>query len=180
MILQKGRASESRRTISGNVTHWIKGTCLHVSMIYGITECLQPPKNIFDTVPSLSDTTRNELCDELDRYLGADPEMVDDILIWWHERRETYPSLSRMALDYLTIPGAFSLPLLKCKHSCRIFIPTSNIRRCRTYIQQWQPAFITCSQSAGITVNPGGNMLRIVEQAGSGEGVRCFCSYNSC
>ena len=43
VILQKRGASESRSTVSRNVSHWIKGTCLHFSMIYGVTECLRSP-----------------------------------------------------------------------------------------------------------------------------------------
>jgi hypothetical protein len=35
---------------------------------------------------------------------------VDDVLLWWFEHRDSFPGLSRMALDYLTIPGTCSLP----------------------------------------------------------------------
>ena len=42
---------------------------------------------------------------ELDHYLKADVEDVTDAIAWWHIRRSTYPRLSRMALDYLTIPS---------------------------------------------------------------------------
>jgi hypothetical protein len=63
------------------------------------------PKNMFDDLPSLSAPMRKELRDELDWYLSTDPEMVEEVLMWWHEHREMYPCLSRMALDYLTIPG---------------------------------------------------------------------------
>jgi len=63
------------------------------------------PANMFDSLPSLSAPTQKELRDDLDRYLSTDPEMVGDVLVWWHEHRGMYPSLSRMALDYLTIPA---------------------------------------------------------------------------
>jgi hypothetical protein len=43
--------------------------------------------------------------DEIDRYLATDPEEVENPLLWWWERRSMYPDLSRMALDYLSIPG---------------------------------------------------------------------------
>ena len=46
--------------------------------------------------------------DELDAYLASGIEDVADPLKWWDEHRSTYPHLSRMALDYLTIPGMFS------------------------------------------------------------------------
>ena len=45
------------------------------------------------------------MCDELDRYLSTDPEHVGDVLTWWHERHRAFPQLSRMAFDYLSIPG---------------------------------------------------------------------------
>ena len=46
--------------------------------------------------------------DELQRYLIADIEDVTDALMWWHERRKVFPRLSRMACDYLSIPGEYS------------------------------------------------------------------------
>ena len=62
-------------------------------------------KNIFDNLPALSAPRIRELRDELDRYLSTDPEHVVDVLMWWTERKSMYPHLSRMALDYLSIPG---------------------------------------------------------------------------
>jgi hypothetical protein len=38
-------------------------------------------------------------------YLSTDPELVKDVLLWWHKHKATYPHLSRTVLDYLTIPG---------------------------------------------------------------------------
>jgi hAT family C-terminal dimerisation region len=37
-----------------------------------------------------------------------------DGLKWWHEQRATYPCLPRMALDYLNIPGMFTICLFIC------------------------------------------------------------------
>jgi hAT family C-terminal dimerisation region len=54
-----------------------------------------------------------ELRDELHQYLSTDPEFVDNVLAWWFEKHTMYPCLSRMALDYLTIPGEFNCYLLK-------------------------------------------------------------------
>ena len=62
-------------------------------------------QNIFDNLPALSAPKAKELRDELTRYLSTDPEQVDNVLLWWHERKTMYLQLSRMALDYLTIPG---------------------------------------------------------------------------
>ncbi|THH16129.1 hypothetical protein EW146_g4452 [Bondarzewia mesenterica] len=43
-------------------------------------------KNIFDNLPALSAPKRSELRDELDSYLGTNPEAVTDALKWWHEK----------------------------------------------------------------------------------------------
>ena len=58
---------------------------------------------MFDTF--LDDTAGSSDDDELQRYLATDIEDVKDPLMWWHQRRKTFPRLSRMARDYLTIPG---------------------------------------------------------------------------
>ena len=53
---------------------------------------------------ALAAPATTELHDELDRYLGSDPEHVTDAVRWWYDRRAEYPCLSRMAIDYLVIP----------------------------------------------------------------------------
>ena len=67
---------------------------------------LQAPSttNIFDNLPDLAATSTDER-DELDRYLATDVEDVKDGLKWWYDRRSAFPTLSRMARDYLSIPG---------------------------------------------------------------------------
>ena len=69
--------------------------------------------NIFDTLPALSAPKLSELRDELDSYLSTDPEHIIDALAWWVGKHATYPHLSRMAFNYLTIPGRsyFAEPL---------------------------------------------------------------------
>jgi hAT family C-terminal dimerisation region len=42
---------------------------------------------------------------EIDDYLRLPVENVSDPLKWWYDNRRVYPNLSRMALDYLSIPG---------------------------------------------------------------------------
>lgn len=46
---------------------------------------------------------------ELDEYLAHPIEKVRDPVAWWWDHRHTYPKLSLMALDYLSIPGNFVL-----------------------------------------------------------------------
>ena len=43
--------------------------------------------------------------DEVTRFLETAPEKVDDPISWWYERRHVFLGLSRMARDYLSIPG---------------------------------------------------------------------------
>ena len=62
-------------------------------------------KNIFDRLPAICAPKATDLHDKLDRYLSTDPEHTDNVLLWWAERKGSYPCLSRMALDYLSIPG---------------------------------------------------------------------------
>jgi len=57
-------------------------------------------------MPALAPPRSTDLGNELDRYLSADIEDVTTgVIEWWHKRRTLYPCLSRMAIDYLTIPG---------------------------------------------------------------------------
>ena len=60
---------------------------------------------MFDTILKSSSSKTVELRSELDRYLSIDTEVVDNVLLWWWEQKSVYPCLSRMALDYLSIPG---------------------------------------------------------------------------
>jgi len=61
--------------------------------------------NIFDALPALSAPTKAALADELTRYLSAPVEWTLNPLLWWIEKQVVYPRLSRMARDYLCIPG---------------------------------------------------------------------------
>jgi len=63
--------------------------------------------NMFDSLPALAPPKASDLGSELDRHLSTDVEHVTDAIGWWHERHHTYPSLSRMALDYLTVPDMY-------------------------------------------------------------------------
>lgn len=45
------------------------------------------------------------LSDELQDYLRQPIEKVKDPLKWWVNNCDTYPTLYRMALDYLSVPG---------------------------------------------------------------------------
>src|SRR6266487_279862 len=64
--------------------------------------------NIFDNLPALAAPNATDLRNELQRYLSMDVEHVEDVLAWWYERRASFPRLSRMARNYLSIPGRFA------------------------------------------------------------------------
>jgi hypothetical protein len=65
--------------------------------------------NIFDALPTLSGPLKVALADELTHYLAAPVERTRDPLQWWIEKQKLYLCLSRMARDYLCIPGMFVL-----------------------------------------------------------------------
>lgn len=62
-------------------------------------------KNVFDNLPAFQPIEFGTF-DELTRYLAASPEDVknENLLQWWVEHKHVYPHLSRMALDYHTVP----------------------------------------------------------------------------
>ncbi|OJA08716.1 hypothetical protein AZE42_07093 [Rhizopogon vesiculosus] len=61
--------------------------------------------NIFDNLPVLTAPKPINLSSELDLYLSTDAEHATNPIAWWHERQKLFPRLSRMAIDYLTIPA---------------------------------------------------------------------------
>lgn len=70
----------------------------------------KPKKNIFDDLPALRAPTKSvAVADELWLYLSSPPEHVKDPIRWWYEKRLLFPRLHHMALDYLCIPGVYSI-----------------------------------------------------------------------
>ena len=61
-------------------------------------------------VNSDSSTDEEDFITESDNYLKS-PRVknIKDPLNWWYENRSLYPRLSRMARDFLMIPGKFYL-----------------------------------------------------------------------
>lgn len=59
-----------------------------------------------------NDEDDDDIDDELDRYLRekpASPAQCPNPIRWWLDRKADYPNLSRMAVDYLIIPGMYCL-----------------------------------------------------------------------
>ena len=61
--------------------------------------------NIFNKLPVLSTTKKTALANELTQYLATPVEVAKDPLMWWVKKQAMYPCLSRMACNYLSIPG---------------------------------------------------------------------------
>ncbi|TFY53317.1 hypothetical protein EVJ58_g9512 [Rhodofomes roseus] len=100
------------------------------------TDRLQPPtgaqpsaasakkQNMFDAARANRKKTAVPIVDKLDHYLSSDPDAsIDSALGWWTraESRAMYPSLSRMAVSYLTIPPT-SVAVERLFSKGRIFI----------------------------------------------------------
>ena len=73
--------------------------------LYWVHDERTQSKNIFDNIPALAPPKLPKVSNELDAYLAASVEAVEDPLLWWHEHCAVYPNLSRMAASYLSIPG---------------------------------------------------------------------------
>ncbi|KIM66377.1 hypothetical protein SCLCIDRAFT_21879 [Scleroderma citrinum Foug A] len=63
--------------------------------------------NIFDNLPCLNKFKPVRECNKINSYLATGMEDVapGDALKWWHDQHSKYPQLSRMVLNYLTIPA---------------------------------------------------------------------------
>lgn len=69
-----------------------------------ILTLIQASKNMFDNLLSAKPTAPAG-DDEVTLYLEEKVENVGDPIAWWLTQRDRFPRLSRMALDYLLIPG---------------------------------------------------------------------------
>jgi hypothetical protein len=63
--------------------------------------------NVFDNLLDVM-TSSQDNHNKLDCYLATDVEDVKDGLMWWYERHATFPCLSYMAQNYLSIPGKYA------------------------------------------------------------------------
>ena len=101
----------SGRTLARTATlltlrRFVNCSMLLFAQLANLPQALLPmPRNVFDNLLSLRTCHENKCHDDLACYLATDPQAVDDVLMWWHEHSAMYPHLSRMALDYLTVPG---------------------------------------------------------------------------
>jgi hypothetical protein len=75
---------------------------------------------MFYNLPDLA-AVSSDHWDELDHYLSMDAEDIKDGILWWHDKHATFPHLSHMALDYLSIPGKWSSILCLLDSLCISF-----------------------------------------------------------
>ena len=68
----------------------------------------EKPSNDFASFGDLSIKPLEGDMSELDIYLSQPVETVPDPLKWWVIHASTFPTLSQMAFDYLSIPGESS------------------------------------------------------------------------
>lgn len=77
---------------------------LYLSML---TTMQMSSENMFDMLPLIAKSS-SSVMDEVQHYLSTDAEYIapdQDVLSWWRSKAKTYPWLSCMAHDYLSIPG---------------------------------------------------------------------------
>ena len=62
---------------------------------------------MFNSLPAFLGVLSFTDHDKLTQYLSEDVVSMkpQDTLAWWASKKTVYPHLSRMALDYLSIPG---------------------------------------------------------------------------
>ena len=80
---------------------------------------------MFNHLPAFAPPKPRDAKSELIQYLAADVKHVKDPIEWWYDHCATYPQLSHMAIDYLTIPGKSFQPnsnlithLFVCSYIC--------------------------------------------------------------
>ncbi len=108
--------------------HLLPKRCvLNVTNGNTVTAVCPQSTNHYDNLPSMQ-KARSEItaADELERYLKSSVVYVEDSISWWRDNQGTYPRLSQMAIDYLSIPGVSDFATLSTSHLPALSIPTSH------------------------------------------------------
>ena len=58
-----------------------------------------------DSLPDTSEPSSRPGIDDYDAYLASLAIRVDNPIIWWRDDQTTYPRLSQMAFDLLSVPA---------------------------------------------------------------------------
>jgi hypothetical protein len=82
--------------------------CIHPLQSIDAVKPASWSRNMFDELPVFAPPMSLVVNDELASYLNSEPEYAQDVLAWWAGKKTAYPRLSRMALDYLSIPGMYN------------------------------------------------------------------------
>ena len=113
---RKKSCGRSLSKIMKNITHarqkhlsWIKKKCVSIVSLslFCCSKVFQSQNDDSDDSESSSSSSdEDEFADELDCYLSSGHiKGVTDPIKWWHENQASYSRLSRMAKDFLMIPG---------------------------------------------------------------------------
>ena len=93
----------------------------------------------------------NAVLSEIDDYLRHPVQNVKDPLKWWFANRALYPNLSRMGLDYLSIPGKFvivnTISIIK-------YFSFSYVDRCRASVLPRPSTFTFHKESSVAGIHP--------------------------
>lgn len=81
---------------------------------------------MFDNLPAYKRTSRSRtLTNEFQLFLSMLTERVSKPLLWWYKKRHVYPWLYCMALNYLSIPGQFTIQSIPLTFYELIFLPAT-------------------------------------------------------
>lgn len=102
--LRNGASDHAPQEAAPRVCFHKSQSCAHAHKLQTFAE------QMLEASPVKSSSRRDaaaavEIAWELEQYLSSGVENAPDIIAWWWQKRETYPNLYRMALDYCSAPG---------------------------------------------------------------------------
>jgi hypothetical protein len=77
---------------------------------------------------SVASSSSQPIKDELERYLSDPTVQTNNPMKWWYDNRHLYPTLSQMALDYLSVPCAYQPTHLR--QDTLLTLDISHVYRC--------------------------------------------------
>ena len=89
---------------------------------------------------------------ELDKYLLKSVEKVCDLVAWWWDHQHSYPTLLKMAFNYLSVPHKFCASIMVYCWVLTSLIPaTSTAVEC-VFSQGQQLLHFTHNQLSGVSI----------------------------
>ena len=104
--------------------------------------------NQFNNLRSNLSHASQDLWDELDHYLGSEPEPIEDghIIAWWIDWQGTYMHQSHMAINYLSIPGILLFHPHHWDLTSNLFHSATSVRQ--MHVQQRENSALPCLKQA--------------------------------